>query len=107
MTTFSRRSLLAASACAALAICGAAQAQGSGAPVRLLVGYSAGGPVDQGARLFAIALSKELGQTVVVENKTGANATASKLTVLATALHAPLAAKVSGAVDGPATVTTS
>ena len=75
MTTFSRRSLLAASACAALAICGAAQAQGSGAPVRLLVGYSAGGPVDQGARLFAIALSKELGQTVVVENKTGANAT--------------------------------
>lgn len=75
MSTFSRRGLLAATAAAALAVCGAAQAQGSGAPVRLLVGYSAGGPVDQGARLFAIALSKELGQTVVVENKTGANAT--------------------------------
>ncbi len=43
--------------------------------VRLLVGYSAGGPVDQGARLFAPALAKELGSSVVVENKTGANAT--------------------------------
>jgi len=77
MTTLSRRSLLAATAiaCAAFAVSGSAHAQGSGAPVRLLVGYSAGGPVDQGARLFAIALSKELGQTVVVENKTGANAT--------------------------------
>ncbi|WP_395025752.1 Bug family tripartite tricarboxylate transporter substrate binding protein [Comamonas odontotermitis] len=77
MTTFTRRSLLAATAiaCAAFTVCGSAHAQGSGAPVRLLVGYSAGGPVDQGARLFAIALSKELGQTVVVENKTGANAT--------------------------------
>ena len=77
MTTLSRRSLLAATAiaCAAFAVSGYAHAQGSGAPVRLLVGYSAGGPVDQGARLFAIALSKELGQTVVVENKTGANAT--------------------------------
>ncbi len=51
-----------------------AAAQGS-APVRLLVGYSAGGPVDQGARLLAQALAKELGSPVVVENKTGANAT--------------------------------
>ncbi|QNP50354.1 Bug family tripartite tricarboxylate transporter substrate binding protein [Diaphorobacter aerolatus] len=44
-------------------------------PVRLLVGYSAGGPVDQGARLLSVALSKELGASVVVENKPGANAT--------------------------------
>lgn len=43
--------------------------------VRLIVGYSAGGPVDQGARLFAVSLGKELGATVVVENKPGANAT--------------------------------
>ena len=43
--------------------------------VRLIVGYSAGGPVDQGARLFSAALSKELGSTVIVENKPGANAT--------------------------------
>ncbi|MDR2155045.1 MAG: tripartite tricarboxylate transporter substrate binding protein [Burkholderiaceae bacterium] len=45
------------------------------APVRLLVGYTAGGPVDQGARLLAVALSKELGASVVVDNKPGANAT--------------------------------
>ena len=44
-------------------------------PVRLIVGYAAGGPVDQGARLFGQALSKELGVPVTVENKTGANAT--------------------------------
>ncbi|WP_395699793.1 Bug family tripartite tricarboxylate transporter substrate binding protein [Aquabacterium sp.] len=44
-------------------------------PVRLLVGYAAGGPVDAAARLMAPALSKELGQPVVVENKPGANAT--------------------------------
>lgn len=46
-----------------------------GQPVRLIVGYAAGGPVDQGARLFAPALAKELGMPVMVENKTGANAT--------------------------------
>ena len=46
-----------------------------GQPLRLIVGYAAGGPVDQGARLFAPALSKELGVPVIVENKTGANAT--------------------------------
>ncbi|WP_159911184.1 tripartite tricarboxylate transporter substrate binding protein [Pantoea sp. 18069] len=44
-------------------------------PVRLIVGYSAGGPVDQGARLFSVALTKELGTSVIVENKPGANAT--------------------------------
>ena len=43
--------------------------------LRLLVGYSAGGPVDQGARLLAPLLSKELGVPVIVENKPGANAT--------------------------------
>jgi tripartite-type tricarboxylate transporter receptor subunit TctC len=43
--------------------------------VRLLVGYNAGGPVDQGARLLAPVLAKELGANVVVENKPGANAT--------------------------------
>ncbi len=51
---------------------GAAQAQ-IPAVVRLLVGYPAGGPVDQGARMVAPYLSKELGTTVVVENRPGAN----------------------------------
>lgn len=44
-------------------------------PVRLIVGYSAGGPVDAAARQIAPVLSKELGLQVIVENKPGANAT--------------------------------
>jgi tripartite-type tricarboxylate transporter receptor subunit TctC len=43
--------------------------------VRLLVGYAAGGPVDQAARTIAPVLARELGTTVLVENKPGANAT--------------------------------
>lgn len=51
-----------------------AQAQGFPAkPVRLVVGYSAGGPTDVIARLIAQDMSATLGQGVVVENKTGAN----------------------------------
>jgi tripartite-type tricarboxylate transporter receptor subunit TctC len=52
----------------------AAQAQGFPAkPVRLVVGYSAGGPTDVIGRLLAQDMSATLGQGVVVENKTGAN----------------------------------
>jgi tripartite-type tricarboxylate transporter receptor subunit TctC len=42
-------------------------------PVRLVVGYSAGGPTDVIGRLLAQDMSATLGQGVVVENKTGAN----------------------------------
>ena len=69
-----RRLATAALALAPFAFALPAAAQ-DGQPVRLIVGYAAGGPVDQGARLFAPALSKELGIPVMVENKTGANAT--------------------------------
>ena len=41
-------------------------------PVRLLVGYPAGGPADTVARLTAQWLSDRLGQQVVVENRVGA-----------------------------------
>ena len=51
--------------------CSLAQAQ-TDAPVRLIVGYAAGGPVDGGARSFAPVLARELGRNVVVENRPGA-----------------------------------
>jgi len=43
--------------------------------IRLVVPYSAGGAFDTIARPLALALSKQLGQPVVVENKPGANST--------------------------------
>lgn len=42
-------------------------------PVRIVVGYAAGGATDVLARLLAQRLSETLGQSVVVENKGGAN----------------------------------
>lgn len=43
-------------------------------PVRLVVGFAAGGPSDLVARAFADHAAKGLGQPLVVENKPGANA---------------------------------
>ena len=41
--------------------------------VKLVVGYSAGGPVDGAARLLAPALGQELGTQVIVDNRPGAS----------------------------------
>lgn len=61
-------------AVAALALSGAALAQAyPSKPVKLLVGFAAGGPTDVIARVIAQDLSQSLGQNVVVENKTGAS----------------------------------
>ncbi|NYT24387.1 tripartite tricarboxylate transporter substrate binding protein [Alcaligenaceae bacterium] len=43
-------------------------------PIRLIVGYSAGGTADVVARALAQEVSRSLEQPVVVENKAGANA---------------------------------
>ena len=67
-----RRQLIGA---AALALASHGAWAQSAATVKLLVGYTAGGPVDAAARQFAPVWAKELGMNVVVENKPGANAT--------------------------------
>ncbi len=42
-------------------------------PIKLVVGYAAGGPTDVIARIVGQEISTTLGQPVVVENKAGAN----------------------------------
>jgi tripartite-type tricarboxylate transporter receptor subunit TctC len=43
-------------------------------PVRMIVGFAAGGPTDVIARVMAQDMSVSLGQSVIVENRPGANA---------------------------------
>ncbi|MDH1520798.1 tripartite tricarboxylate transporter substrate binding protein [Achromobacter mucicolens] len=52
---------------------GAAHAAYPDHPVRVVVGFSPGGPTDVVARAFASYASQALGQTFVVENRPGAN----------------------------------
>ena len=75
MQTFSRRLAASVAALAALAFTapGWAAKPYPERPVTLVVGYAAGGATDIVARLVAKALTDQLGQTIVVENKTGAN----------------------------------
>ena len=70
---FTRRTLLASAASMAAAPA-FAQSGYPDHPIRILVGYAAGGGVDIVARLLAEPLRAELGQTVIVENRTGASA---------------------------------
>jgi len=46
-------------------------------PIQLVVGYGAGGGTDMCFRALALTASKELGQSVVVENKPGAGSSLS------------------------------
>ncbi|MFT4100381.1 MAG: tripartite tricarboxylate transporter substrate binding protein BugD [Burkholderiaceae bacterium] len=44
-------------------------------PITLVVPFAAGGPTDVVARTLAVSMSRTLGQSVMVENKTGAGGT--------------------------------
>ena len=63
-------------ALATLALAGTASAQSYPTrPITFIVPYGAGGPVDVLARLLAEPMRQALGQSIVIENVTGANGT--------------------------------
>jgi tripartite-type tricarboxylate transporter receptor subunit TctC len=69
---FSRWSILALVLLAAAVAPASAQSDFPSRPIRLVVGFAAGGGNDIFARLVADKASQMLGQTVIVENKPGA-----------------------------------
>jgi len=61
-----------AGALTVLATCGVLAQPYPAKPVRMILGFSTGGSTDTGSRLLAQSLTQQFGQTVVVENRTGA-----------------------------------
>ena len=71
-----RRHLIAAVAMASVAGLAPAAAQTFPArPITMIIPFAAGGPTDVVGRIVAEAMSKSLGQTVVIENVAGAGGT--------------------------------
>ncbi len=78
MTSIRRRSFAVAAlalVCGALPLAAAAQAAWPSKSITLVVPFSAGGPTDVVARVLGAAMTKTLGQPIVIENKTGAGGT--------------------------------
>lgn len=74
--TASRRRMMGAMLAASALAAAPAFAQGNAfpdKPVKLVVGYAAGGATDVIARLVAVKLGEEMGQNFIVENRSGAN----------------------------------
>lgn len=64
-----------AAAALALLLCTSAYAAFPDKPIRIVIGFPAGGPLDQHARLLADRLGAALGQPVVIDYKAGAGGT--------------------------------
>jgi tripartite-type tricarboxylate transporter receptor subunit TctC len=75
-TTISRRAALHRAAALALPLAlpatGQAQAAFPQKPIRMLVGFPPGGPIDVITRSVCIEAAKKLGQPIVIENRSGA-----------------------------------
>jgi hypothetical protein len=54
-------------------------------PVRIIVGFAAGGPTDITARVIAQYLSERMGQSFIVENRPGASSTIATPSVVSSA----------------------
>jgi tripartite-type tricarboxylate transporter receptor subunit TctC len=79
------RARLAAMLLVTLAVCtvgGATAADYPTRPVRLVVGFAAGGPTDILTRILAERLSQRTGQQFIVENRTGASSNVAVEAVL-------------------------
>ena len=84
---FSRRHLLAAAGLLAIGTAFSANAADAypAKPIKIIVGYSAGGAVDLIARSVGQRMSALLGQPVIVENKPGAGTNIAVKALIATA----------------------
>jgi tripartite-type tricarboxylate transporter receptor subunit TctC len=74
MTEFTRRAVLGGLS-ALIATPAFAEAPWPARPIRLVIGFPAGGPLDVVSRIIAQALSRHLGQQVVVDGRPGASGT--------------------------------
>lgn len=71
MSSVTRRATLAG--VSVLPFGAAAQARFPDRPIRLIIPWAAGGPADVGFRILAESVARTLGQSMIVENKSGAS----------------------------------
>ncbi len=70
-----KRNVLLLCLTAFVTLTASAQSAWPSKPIRLIVPYPAGGPVDQLARTIAPKLSEALGQNIIIDNRAGASGT--------------------------------